>query len=109
MTYLQVRLVRIEKFMEKYLDDNDPQWSDIRGKIADITLTARGVQPDEWNAAAPGFALDILETVGITFDDEAWRPSNRPLSWNAMRNVLLSKQTTWVANGMANASMTDPQ
>ena len=90
--YLQLRIARIEEFLSQYVRKDTPVFERLRDRIADQITDARGLTPEEWDAAGPGIAVEILNTAGQLID-QPWRPGNQALDWYAIRDLLLNPQT----------------
>jgi len=92
MTLLQVRVVRTSEFLEQYMDPRGPEFTQARDEIMALVQEAYGIKQQEWDSVGPSIAAGVLASAG-QLSDEQWQPSDRPLDWYAIRDMLLAPET----------------
>lgn len=96
MTFLQVRLVRIQDFLNRYLNPGDGDTTAIRDRIAEQITEVYGIPADQWQQRAPEVAAQILDTAGLG-DEQSRRPDTQPeMSWQQLRDLLVADETLQV-------------
>lgn len=99
--YRRMRLVRTEEWLSHYISPEEPDFLEVRDRVADEISRTRPIPREEWEAGADiATAVTILGMAGRQYE-AGWEPSDRPLSWYDMADLLKDPQTAEVLQQMA--------
>jgi hypothetical protein len=93
------RTERTEAFLEKYMEPEGPGFEGAVERVKEELVAVYRMSREQWEAEWFIVASRILRSAGL-IRDTGWQPSDRPLDWYAIRDLLIAPQTVGVLQQM---------
>ncbi len=103
--FFRARYDKVGEFLEEYIQPGTQEFLDAQeGIVQEITSVFR-MATEKWEPIKPAVMTRILEHMG-QFRETTWEPSDLPLDWYAIQDVLLSAETSSALDQMLRPAAT---
>lgn len=93
------RTERTETFLQKYMEPEGPGFEAAVERVKEELVEVYRMSREQWDAEWFIVASRILRSAGLIHEN-GWQPSDRPLDWYAIRDLLTAPQTVGVLQQM---------